>query len=260
MTPPIILLTDFGTLDGYVASMKGVILTIAPTAPLIDLTHDVAPQNIDQAAFLLWASYKNFPRRSIFVCVVDPGVGSRRAILAAQIAGYRFLAPDNGLLKYVLSDAGADRIVAVSNRKYFRKEISRTFHGRDIFAPIAAHLANGVSLTSIGSPVEPLTTPESFVRVRPSTRSRTYAGAIVHIDHFGNAVTNFRVDGTLRGRILLRVGGRLIRTVHRTYSEAHDGMAFAIIGSAGLLEISMREASAAALLRLKLRQSCTLRV
>ncbi|TLY27641.1 MAG: SAM-dependent chlorinase/fluorinase, partial [Ignavibacteria bacterium] len=148
--PTIALLTDFGLSDPYVGSMKGVISAIAPGTPILDLSHEVLPQNITQAGYLLWSCYKYFPAGTIFVCVVDPGVGSGRRVLCVDGAGYRFLGPDNGLLQLVLDSLDGYSIVIVENRRYFRNEISPTFHGRDIFAPVAAHLSRGVRSASLG--------------------------------------------------------------------------------------------------------------
>ncbi|HTK83357.1 MAG TPA: SAM-dependent chlorinase/fluorinase [Bacteroidota bacterium] len=241
--PIIALLTDFGTADHYVASMKAVILSIAPNSVIIDLSHDVPPQDVDAAAYLLWSAHAWFPAGTIFVCVVDPGVGTRRPIICLRTK-YTFIAPDNGLLKYVLPASGRPRIIAVTNRTYALKTISRTFHGRDIFAPAAAHLASGVSHEQLGKRVTPLHAPERFVLVSGTTSS----GKVLHVDRFGNIITNL-LCRNLPNNAVLKIGRARIHRAFRTYGEAGGSQPFMTIGSSGLLEISIRNGSAARTLK-----------
>ncbi len=161
-SPCIALLTDFGSSDAYVAATKAVIVSICPAARILDITHNVAPQNIDQGAYLLWSIYKYFPKRTIFVSVVDPGVGTTRKVLLVQSSRYSFITPDNGLLKFLLPDLSCYSVREVKNASYFREDVSSTFHGRDIFAPVAAHLAVGVTPKSLGPVVEAPLLAERF--------------------------------------------------------------------------------------------------
>lgn len=257
--PVVALLTDFGLCDPYVASMKGVIASIAPKTPVIDISHAVSPQNITQAAYLLWSCYKFFPPGTIFTCVVDPGVGTERNILCVEAAGYRFLAPDNGLLQMILDSTHARRIVRVENSRYFRQIVSPTFHGRDIFAPVAASLSNGLPVGRLGPGTTPRAKGEHLLEIS-STRRRTYEGLILHIDQFGNIITNFRMRPGLTRPVTVRIGRRLVRKSARTYASAGKRSGFAVIGSTNLLEISVRSASAARLLRARLGQRVKLRV
>lgn len=247
----IALLTDFGLSDAYVPSMKGIILSIAPEVTIVDITHSIAHQNIDEAAFVLWRTYKYFPKGTIFVCVVDPGVGSVRKILCAESANYYFLAPDNGLLRFILGEERIKRFVSVENTTYFRKEISSIFHGRDIFAPVAAHLSKGVSVSKLGARVTPSTASENFVVIRQKGK---YKGKIIHVDHFGNLVTNFLLEMKSNPKNSLRVGKYTVNEFHKTYSEARAGIPFLIIGSANLIEVSVKNGNASKALHVKLNQ------
>ncbi|MEP7294036.1 MAG: SAM-dependent chlorinase/fluorinase, partial [Chloroflexota bacterium] len=183
----IALLTDFGTTDTYVGVMKGVMLGIAPDIQLVDLTHAIQPQNIRQAAFLLLNSYRFFPPETVFLVVVDPGVGSSRRALAVRAGQYTFVAPDNGVLSYVLDELSECQTVELTNPDYQLSGASNTFHGRDIFAPAAAHLAAGVPLDTLGAPVDPpVILPDPSLVVA----GKHVIGEVLHIDHFGSAVTS----------------------------------------------------------------------
>jgi len=244
--PIIALLTDFGSSDGYVASMKGVILSIAPHASLIDITHDLPPQDVRHAGYVVWSCYRTFPQGTIFVCVVDPGVGTKRKILCASIGGYYFLAPDNGLLKYVLSSESSFKSVDVVNKKYFAKNISTTFHGRDIFAPAAAHLANGIPMKNFGPAIRVAQSKKLFIRIDDSSKSRVN-GEILHIDRFGNIITNCLAKSLPKSpkSIALRIGNRRITEQSLTYEAAGKGKLFITLGSSGLIEMSLKNGSAA---------------
>lgn len=244
----ITLLTDFGLRDHFAGVMKGVIAGIAPRALVIDISHSVTPFEIDEARFLLAASWPYFPPGSIHVCVVDPGVGSARRALCVQAAGHIFLAPDNGLLTGVIA-AGKARVRVITGIKYLLKNPSQTFHGRDVFAPAAAHLAAGVPPSRLGPPVRDAVRLDPLEPVR--TGRRFWQGKVLHIDNFGNLVTNFPAAEFLppawRG-VRAAAGFKQILRCAKFYAEADENEPFLIAGSAGYVEISLREGSAAKLL------------
>jgi len=238
----ITLLTDFGLADGYVAAMKGVILGLNPQATLVDVTHEVPPQDIGHAAYVLATVYRHFPPGTIHVAVVDPGVGSERAAVAVQAAGQTFLAPDNGLLTHVLAE-GYDVAVALTEPRFWRPEPSRTFHGRDIFAPVAAHLSLGVPLASLGEPVADLV---RLPVARPQRRpDGTWVAQIIHIDRFGNLITDMRPDPAWLEQLAgAQVGSFIINAVVGTYADVPSGAPAILTGSGGFLEIAVRDGSA----------------
>lgn len=238
------LLTDFGTRDGYVATMRGVIASIAPRVIIEDATHDITPGDVAGGAWALGSYWRYFPAGSVHVAVVDPGVGSDRRALAAAVDGHCFLAPDNGLLSYVLQDQADARVVSIEDPQYQRATISATFHGRDIFAPAAAHLSLGVALDRLGPPVQDaLLLPQ----LMPTRNGDIVRGQIVHVDRFGNLITN--VPGEwISPQSRVRFGAIDLGVVRRTYSEARSGHAVAVIGSAGYLEIGVRDGEAARVL------------
>jgi hypothetical protein len=236
---PIVLLSDFGHQDGYVGVMKGVISGICPHAQLIDLSHEVPPQDLNVGRFLLWRHYRYFPPGSLFVCVVDPGVGSEREILLTRVGPYLFLTPDNGLLDFVLAEASSIESHAVTHPNLMGPAISFTFHGRDIFAPAAAHIANGFPLEEVG-PARYLPIPPSpFLEVESPGKISL---AVLSIDHYGNVITNLRLREGQSGKVLLP---NLHIPSASTYASAAPGEALALIGSHGLLEIAVRNGSAA---------------
>lgn len=244
----IVFLTDFGIRDGYHGVMKGVALGIAPQATLIDLTHHVDPQNVQQAGLLLAEHAFFFPPGTIFVAVVDPGVGTSRRALAAAIGDFYFIAPDNGLLTRVLAHGEQQgwrrRIVEANQPQYWRPTQSRTFHGRDIFTPLAAHLATGIALDALGDPIDD---PVRLAIPQPSRRGASISGEVQHIDHFGNLETNIPgalLEG-LRG-IRLHIAGRTIEGL--TPSFGYDRGLIALIDSNGQLGIALTDGSAQALL------------
>jgi S-adenosylmethionine hydrolase len=239
---PIALLTDFGARDYFLASMKGVILSIDPTTVIVDITHDIPPQDISEAAFTLRACYPCFPAGTIFVAVVDPGVGSNRRPILVEAGGYYFIAPDNGLLSFVLDDAA--RAFEISNPKFSAAHISSTFHGRDIFAPAAAHLSRGAAPAQFGPQISDYVhVPET----KPNDSEQGVEGEVIHIDRFGNIITNLTPDD-LPAKFSIEIGDRVIETHRKFYAEAEPGKVFSITGSAGYLEVSIREGSAAAVL------------
>src|SRR4051812_13788932 len=227
----ITLLTDFGTADGYVGEIKGVLLSAVPDAVLVDITHALAPQDVDAARLALARIWRRFPRGTIHLVVVDPGVGSTRAALAVESDGRLLVGPDNGVLSPALISPGA-RVVSLP----IPPDASPTFHGRDVFAPAAAALARGRSVDSLGSPFA-----GAIVRRTPEPRrleTGQIAGEVILIDRFGNAVTN------LVGRrdIVVELRDRQL-TLQRTYADVNPGEPLALIGSAGLIEIAIRDGS-----------------
>ncbi len=253
--PTIVLLTDFGSKDYFVGVMKGVISSINPLARVVDLTHEIEPQNIRQASFVLWASRKYFPEDSIFVSVVDPGVGSERKIICGSIDGQLFIAPDNGILDYVAAEAGDTRFHVASNPKYFRENISTTFHGRDIFAPLAAHLSRGVGLREIGNRVDYPGVKKFYSEIEPGKNE----GKVVYQDRFGNVFTNFLWDEALLAKsATVKIGTKLIRRFCVSYSASPTRNVVGIKGSNGLLELAVNSGSAAKVLRSSMGQKLTL--
>lgn len=247
----ITLLTDFGLQDEYVGVMKGVISGISPDARTVDITHQIAPQDIVHGAFILAASAFYFPWGTIHVAVVDPGVGSGRRILAAAAGGHYFLAPDNGLLERVLGGQADTRVVSIEHERYFLDPVSKTFHGRDIFAPVAAHLATGVPLDRFGPVIDRQTMVAGVVPRCRFSSENVLEGEVVAIDRFGNLLTN--IDGDAIEQLQCRFPGSGI-TVHlakhricgiaSVYQERNQGTLLAILGSRGLLEISVNGGSA----------------
>ena len=245
--PLIALLTDFGLHDHYVGTMKGVALGICPDATLVDISHDVAPQDLLGAALELAASYRYFPARTIFLVVVDPGVGSTRRGIAVEAGDYGFVAPDNGVLSGVLELHPPKRVVELTETRYARSSISRTFEGRDRFAPAAAWLANGVDLSALGRPVS------SLVRLdMPPVRASGDGvdGEVLRVDRFGNLITNIE-DTTLArmsGPLHVQIGAFVISPVVSTYADVEAGALCALVGSSDRLEIAVNGGSAATLL------------
>jgi S-adenosylmethionine hydrolase len=254
----IALLTDFGLGNPYVAAMKGQILSVYPRAIITDISHTVAPFNIKEAAYVLWSACRNFPKGTIFVIVVDPGVGGSRKILLAESAYYKFLAPDNGVLRFVQDTLPVIRTREVKNDAYFNKPVSPTFHGRDIFAPVAAHLARGLSPQLIGPIIKPISSGTTSI-FRLSNKPGRYQGEIIHIDAFGNIITNAMLKKK-PSSISVRVGQKTIKRYYDTYIQAPEAIPFLLMGSSQLLEVSVKNGSAAGMLRAKLNQKITIHV
>ncbi|HTW67199.1 MAG TPA: SAM-dependent chlorinase/fluorinase [Bryobacteraceae bacterium] len=250
MTRPLITLTtDFGLSDHFVGVMKGVILNIQPSAQVIDISHGIRPYEIADGAFTIAQAYRYFPKKTIHVIVVDPGVGSARRPLLAEMAGQYFIAPDNGVLSMVLareqSGSSRPRIRHITAERYFLHPVSRTFHGRDVFSPVAAHLAAGIPPAKFGPRID------DFVRVAfdqpEQTGKSTWTGVILKTDHFGNLVTNFAIDQFPAVRthaFSLLVGVQKIARLALTFSECAPGDPFVLVGSSGYLEIAVSEGSA----------------
>ena len=238
----ITLTTDFGHDDSYVAEMKGVILNINPEVTIVDICHTINPQNITQAAYILSITNGRFPRGTIHIVVVDPGVGTeRQAVLLINHHGY-FLGPDNGVLSYVVEEAGAGiEAFALTNPRFWLSPLSNTFHGRDIFAPVAAHLSLGTPPHEFGDSIPSLMT---VVLPRPQIgEDGILVGKVIHIDHFGNLVTDIRRSDLPKGKLFIEVCGHIIDDLSTSYEEGEEFMA--IIGSSEQLEVSVQKGSAA---------------
>ncbi len=262
----ITLTTDFGTSDTYVGIMKGVILSINPKAQIVDLTHAIPPQDIYEAAFSIYAARDYFPKGTIHIIVVDPGVGSDRQAIVSHIDNAFFVCPDNGVLSYLLhsaESAGAHPIdsVAIQNAAYYLPEVSNTFHGRDIFAPVAAHLSLGVPLGDIGPPVKTL------VRLsipKIDTSGDTLIGQIIKIDRFGNLITNIS-KGTFEAFLNddvnyeIRAGNASLNRLNSAYADAEIGEPLAIMGSLARLEIAVNGGNAEKQLGLKRGETVVIR-
>jgi hypothetical protein len=232
--------------------MKGVIHSILPDAKIVDITHEISPQNISEAAFILWSVYKYFPPKTIFVSVVDPGVGSSRNLICVKTKNHTFLAPDNGLLKYIFASERVKQVVSVTNKKYFYSDVSSTFHGRDILAPVAAHLVRGISLRTLGKKTDPVTKPESFIYF--DNQPPTYiTGKVIHIDKFGNIITNILMTSPdlIKGITSIVINKKRVNDFIKTYIGGKSGEPFALTGSSSLLEISVKDKSAAKLIKAK---------
>ncbi len=247
----IALLTDFGTKDYFVGAMKGAILSVNENAKIIDITHEISPQDIRSASFTLRACYKNFPSKTIFVAVVDPGVGSNRRAILVETDDYYFIAPDNGLLSFVFDEKTNFRVFDLKNEKFFAEKVGQTFHGRDIFAPVAAHLSKGVQPNKFGKEVE------DFVHHKTAHPRKVSAAKveaeIIHIDRFGNLITSLEVKD-LHEKFTLEIGMKRIDKIQNYFAEAEKSEVFMILGSAGFLEIVAFRDSAANLLNAKIGQ------
>jgi len=237
------LTTDFGTRDHYVGALKGVLLNIAPDLHLVDLSHDIPPQDVLAGAFLLRHATPLFPRNTVHLAVVDPGVGSDRRGLAIASQGHLWVGPDNGLFTYALSDGA--RVYEIADPGLRRESISATFHGRDLFAPAAAHLAAGLPLERVGPPVDD---PVLLEEAHPARDHDTVTGSVIHVDGFGNLVTNITAPIALSftGKCRVQLAtGLVIDGLSTTYADVGPDSALALIGSVGLLEISVRGGNAA---------------
>lgn len=256
--PIIALLSDFGTRDHYVGAMKAVVLGVCPDATLVDIGHEIAPHDVLGGALELAACYKLFPAGTVFLVVVDPGVGSSRRGIAAEAGEYRFVAPDNGVLTAVLHETAAKRVVELTERKYARPTVSRTFEGRDRFAPAAGWLAKGIGLTTLGRAItdyQQLPLPTLTVDAMGIT------GHVVRVDRFGNLITNIDRRTFERfaeqGALIVRIDTREIARVANTYAEVAAGEICALFGSTNHLEVAVNTGSAAAVLGLRRGASVT---
>ena len=244
------LLTDFGTKDPYVASMKGVILGINSGCTLIDISHEVSRHDIREGALILANAYSTFPKGTIHLAVVDPGVGSARKVILLVTKNYFFVGPDNGLLSLAAEKDGVKKAIVLSNRNFFRPSVSSTFHGRDIFAPVAGYLSTGIEPESLGRVVR------SWVKFgfgKAQIVKGDLMGEIAHIDAFGNIITNVSQQDlnhfAKKRAIVISIGPRVIRGLKKGYWEAKKGELLALIGSGDFLEISVREGNAQKVLK-----------
>lgn len=279
LIPIVTLTTDFGTADGYVGTMKGVILSVVPGARLVDISHEIGPQNVRQTAYVLYTAYPFFPPHTVHLVVVDPGVGSSRRPVALHTPSGTFVGPDNGVFSYVIAREPVEALVELADPRYRLPQVSHTFHGRDIFAPAAAHLASGVPVGALGPRVsDPVTFPSPRLEISPAG----VIGEVLHADHFGNVITSigllawsddalllepafgelgggervhFRADGAV-----VVVAGQEIAGVYRTYADVATGEALALVGSEGHLEVAVREGSAARSLGLRPGDAVVLRL
>ena len=259
--------TDFGFDDAYVAIMKGVILSINPKANIIDITHSIEPQNITQGAFILNVAYRYFPQQSIHMAIVDPGVGSKRRGIILKTPSSLFVAPDNGILSYIINELSLNEdssnqypqslggvklkkgleAVAITDPRFWRHPVSPTFHGRDIFAPVAAGLSLGISPYEFGEKINSLYV---FPSPKPSLDPQdNLVGHVLYIDHFGNLITDIRSTDLPAGNVIVEAAGQLIQGIPTHYEQGHRLMA--ILGSSGYLEISLRDGSACDFLRME---------
>jgi len=257
----ITLTTDFGVDDAYVATMKGVILSINPGANIVDITHSIEPQNIRQAAFILDYSYRYFPKKTVHVAIVDPGVGSERRGIVLKTPSALFVAPDNGVLSYVINELSSNEdltvqyskdqdlvtlgngfeAIAITEPRFWRHPVSTTFHGRDIFAPVAAALSLDISPYELG---EKITSLQIFPIPKPFVDYQgNLAGNVLYVDHFGNLITNIKKSDLPGKDILIEAAGHSIQGITNYYAEGEGLMA--IIGSSGYLEISLKNGNAA---------------
>lgn len=247
----IALVTDFGTRDYFVGAMKGTILSINKNAQIVDITHEIPPQDIQSASFTLRACYRNFPKKTIFTAVIDPGVGSDRRAILVETADYYFIAPDNGLLSFIFVKDKTFRVFELANEKYFNHPVSNTFHGRDIFTPAAAHLSNGVKPNEFGDELKDFV---MFDENKPRKISDDKIEAeIIHIDHFGNLISNLKKED-LPNNFTITINRKKISKLRKFFAESNKSELFMIFGSAGFLEIVALQDSAAKLLKVKLPQ------
>ena len=242
----ITLISDFGVDDEYVGVMKGIILSINPAAIIVDITHHIEPQDLIQAAYIIKHSFKYFPEGTVHVVVVDPGVGSDRAIIALEITGHIFLAPDNGVLTFLMDKANIGSIVRVEESRYFLKSVSRTFHGRDIFAPVAAYLSKGIGIKVLGAPIDKVDLERLSVKYAGISSSGELVGSVVFIDRFGNLITNIDEKSLdkfckfcKKETLEFRIGKKKIIGLSKTYENVLPQSPLAIIGSRGYLEIAV---------------------
>lgn len=250
--PLITLLTDFGERDWFVASMKGVILSISPSARIVDFSHHITPHRIGEAAYCVQSCYRYFPEGTVHVAVVDPGVGSSRRAILVKTARYYFVAPDNGLLTPIFTEEPDAEIWQLENRQYQLESPGATFHGRDVFAPAAAWLSTGVAAASFGRPISD---PVTIDWPQPTVEGARVRGQIVYVDRFGNLISNIAVahlggmvSVTRRDRLHIRVGAHQIQGMVASYSEGGSDRACVLINGNGMLEVFAREQRAVDLL------------
>jgi len=246
----ITLLTDFGYRDSYVGILKGVIWGLAPGVQIADLTHEIEPQNIFQAALVLGESWPYFPAGTVHLAIVDPGVGTTRRPLAVRFGAQYFVGPDNGLAGLLIEASGQDwQAVNLDQPTYWLPLVSRTFHGRDIFAPVAAHLATGISMEALGSPISD---PVRLAIPHPTRTSDGWLGQVIAVDVFGNLATNLRVDNIPgRVQVVVHVAGRRIIGLVQNFGSGKPGELVALIDSYGRLAVAVVNEDAANVLHVR---------
>ena len=240
MTRPVIaFITDFGTRDHYAGSMKGVVLSICPEATIVDITHDIPPHDVLAGALELVAVYKYFPKGTIFLVVIDPGVGSSRRALVVDTGEFRFVVPDNGLMTLVCRESPPTKIIEVIDQRYTLSTVSKTFEGRDRFAPVAAWVAQGIQLQDLGKSVKDykkIEIPEATLL------EKSIKGTVLRVDHFGNLVTNINRSNFEKlasdGPVQVMIDGKSIGPIVSTYSDVNKGQLCALFGSTGHLEVA----------------------
>lgn len=260
VAPILTLTTDFGTRDAYVAAMKGVILSRCPDVRLVDVTHQITPQEVLEGAFVLQGAVAHYPAGTIHLVVVDPGVGTHRRAVALRHGDQRFVGPDNGLFALLLDGAPPDELVVLDRPAFWRTpEPSATFHGRDIFAPVAAHLAAGRALTDVGTPADAL---EPMHWALPIADEQGVQGWVIHIDRFGNCITNISrslfEERRAHRRVKCYAGSTVLKDVQTTYGAVAAGEALTLFGSSGFLEIAVNAGNAAKLLGIRKGASVSL--
>jgi hypothetical protein len=234
----ITLTTDLGSKDNYVGIMKGVILSINPNATIVDITHQISPGNIKEAAYNIKTAYRYFPPNTVHIIVVDPGVGTKRKILLLETPTSYFICPDNGILTYILKDFLYYKLFHVTNSHYFLEPLSNTFHGRDIMAPVGAHLSKGIEASCFGPEIQDIITLQE--KEPQQTSFNTLKGKIIYCDHFGNLVTNITKDHIPNQKEFeIIVKNEKIDKISSSYLDVEEGNLLAIWGSAGFLEISI---------------------
>ena len=245
----ITLMTDFGLTDGFVGAMKGVIYSINPKAIITDITHDINPYNMLGAAFIFDSVYRFFPKGTVHLVVVDPGVGSERNALAIETEDYYFVAPDNGVLSIAIEREKVIKIIELSKPEYFINKVSNTFHGRDIFAPISANLSLGVDIDLLGNRLSDIV---KISNPKPQFTDDKMIGEIIYIDRFGNLITNISMELIEKfandKKIAIKVGNKTICQISRSYADVSVGKLLAIFNSFGKLEIALNSASASKIL------------
>jgi S-adenosylmethionine hydrolase len=255
----ITLTTDFGLADGFAGTMKGVIYSINPDAVIIDICHEIGSQDLSAAAFLFAASYRYFPQGTVHVVVVDPGVGSQRRAVAIEAEKYYFVAPDNGVLTLALKQEKIIKSIELTNPEYFLDEVSDTFHGRDIFAPAAAHLSLGVEIEKLGNEAGEL---KEMRLPEPEVSQSGIKGHVIHVDKFGNLITDIKqelFDTVISdGQFSIKIAGMELDRISRSYAEVSAGEPLAIFDSFGNLEIAVNRGSAAE--KLKARKGDTIEI
>jgi len=240
------LITDFGTKDGYVGAVKGVMLGINPSLYIVDITHEITPQDIAEASFVLSTTFHFFPKGTIHLVVVDPGVGGSRRPLVIKTSEYVFVGPDNGIFGFLCHKQEKPQIYEVTEKKFFQHEISPTFHGRDLFAPVAAYLSLGLTPEELGRPLPHI---EEGISFSPIVEGELIEGEIIYVDRFGNLITNITrelVEGVVKGRdVKIQAGQKEILGISQFYCQKAPGEVLALFGSSSFMEISINMGNAA---------------